>query len=162
MTKVSLILIASLCAVFSTGASANWQYTRWGMTQEQVSVASGKTTLLAPEEQSANSAANSLETALLQAPYSSGQYQFDVIFSFDKSKGTLAHVKLKLINTDRAVELLGSLRTKYGKPENEKSGDVLSYATWYSGGDQISYVSIGNSTVSVDYQPRITTDNSGL
>ena len=162
MVKTLSLCVALLSLAFSVDATANWQYTRWGMTQKQVQATSGKPTPLTPDEQTFNSAANSYEVALLQAPYSSGQYQFNAIFYFDRSKGTLTGVKLNLINIDRAGELMGSLRKKYGTPSSEKRDAFLPYAIWFSGGDQISYLAIGDKSVSIRYTPRNSADNAGL
>ena len=136
------------------------------MSQEQVTASAPQgVTPLSPEDQKANSSAASPFVALLKATYSSGQFQFEAVFSFDReTKNSLANVKLKLVgaNIERANQLLGSLRTKYGQPSIERPGDIMSSAVWYSEGDQISYVSIGGNMVSVDYAPRKNVDNSGL
>lgn len=163
MSKTKLIAAACIFALYSSAASANWQNTKWCMSQEQVkSAASGTVIALTPREQIVDSVADSQQIALLKTPYSSGQYQFDAIFSFDKSNTCLASVKLKLVNLDRAAQLLGSLHSKYGQPTSENQSEALSYAIWYNGGDKISYISIEGKIVSVNYMPRNTEDNNGL
>jgi hypothetical protein len=114
-----------------------------------------------PEAQQANSTPESQSIALLKAPYSSGKYKFDAIFSFDRNNNTLTGVRLKLKNATYATELLGSLRAKYGPPAGAKINPILSSAVWYSDENQISYVSIGDKAA-IDYAPRITEDNKGL
>jgi hypothetical protein len=157
------ILICVVVFMAPNTLFANWRYTQWTMTQDEVQrAASGKATILSLSEQAANSSAESNEVALLQAPYASGKYDFTAVFSFDKRTNKLASVKLNLNNKDKAAELLGSLRAKYGTPSSEKHSPILSYATWYKDGDQISYMTIGDTTVSVDYKPRETADNDGL
>jgi len=150
-------------ALLATSALADWQYTNWTMKREQVAVASqGKSVALSPEEQKANSPRDSQNVALPKAPYSSGQYQFTAYFLFGADTGALSTVTLSLANAEHAHDLLGSLRMKYGSPESEKQNALMSYAIWYSGSDQISYLKIGEDMVSVSYQPRITSNNSGL
>ena len=163
MRKTKLIIAACIFAFYSSTASANWQYTKWCMSQEQVKAAAPGTVIaLTPREQIVDSVADSHNIALLKTPYSSGGYQFDAIFSFDKSKTSLASVKLKLVNLDRAAQLFDSLCTKYGQPTKEKKSESLSYAFWYTAEDQIVYISIGDKMVSVNYLPRNTEDNNGL
>lgn len=60
MRKTKLIAAACIFALYSTAASANWQYTKWCMSQEQVkAAASGTVIALTPREQITDSVADS-------------------------------------------------------------------------------------------------------
>lgn len=162
---VCIVLCGWLCC---GTASAKWQYTEWGMTQDQVSKAApAGTEPLSSEECVAHSVADSNEKALLKATYESGQYRFTAIFSFDTRTGGLSSIKLNLVNLDKALELRGSLAAKYGEPAYKADTAVLSVARWRDVTDEIEYFCIGNrtlgvSSVSVGYRPRLTSDNDGL
>lgn len=168
MAKTWVVCIALCCCLCCGTASANWQYTEWGMTLAQVAeAASGRAVAMSSEESVANSVADSNEKALLKATYESGQYKFTAVFSFDSRSGGLSSVKLNLVNLDKALELKGSLGAKYGKPAEQGETAVISFARWRDNMDEIEYFCIGNqmlgvSSVSVGYKPRITTDNDGL
>jgi hypothetical protein len=154
---------AALALLLASNASADWQYTRWNMTRTEVEAAApNKAVLLSSQESVAKSSAASREIAVLKAPYSSGEYQFDAIFRFDKQTQRLSSVSLELQTKDKTAQLFGDLRTKYGTPVSEKDSAILQYVMWYSGGDQISIIAIGEDNVSVTYQPRANPNNSGL
>jgi hypothetical protein len=163
LIKKLAIIGLLLSNVYGTSAHADWQYTKWGMTTSQVQAASGgAATFLTTEEQAANSAKDSDESALMKAPYISGQFQFTAYFSFFKNTNQLAHVKLQLHDAEKAASLLGSLRTKYGSPQSERLSDLFAYSIWYTKGDQLTYADVVNKRISVSYKPRKSADNEGL
>ena len=102
-------------AIWPDAANADWQYTRWGMTPEQVqSAARGK--LSPPTAQDACSACSS--APLLTGAYSAGGQQFRVSFEFSEGK-TLSAVVLATPSTGRTWgcnDLFDSLSLKYGVP----------------------------------------------
>lgn len=164
MRYFSSLLFLALCFV-ATDACANWQYTKWGMTKDQVAEAShGQAVALTPEERDGQQVSNSHMTVLLKAPYSSGQFNFTAYFRFDDTSGQLISVHLELADAEaKASELEGSLRSKYGKPDREDRGQFISSVQWYRDGDQVSFASLSPSLmVNLDYSPRTTLDNQGL
>ncbi len=86
-------IIAVLLIAQAPEAHADWQYTRWGMTPQQVIDASGGQAV-----KNDNVSGDSADDAqgLLQAYYSMGTYKFMVVFLFDRSSGVLTMVQLKL------------------------------------------------------------------
>lgn len=96
MRCVAWLLFSALCFV-ATNASANWQYTTWGMTKDQVIAASHGTAVdIAPDRKAGQRVSSSHMTALLQAPYTSGQYAFTAYFRFEDTTGRLVGVHLEL------------------------------------------------------------------
>lgn len=153
-----LLLIISVAS-----ANADWQYSKWGMTVDQVLAASKgqlKKCSAVCDKQSTDGT-----EAQLYGPYSSGDFEFTAFALFDKKTRKLASIRLRLDNNDKAQELMGALRSKYGEPETKSRTQVLNLAVWRSAGDQISYILIGfdnNYTGTVSYQPRVTDSNKGL
>jgi hypothetical protein len=133
------------------------------MTQDQLRAVVTDTTELTPDQKKGKSVKGGHAHALLQAPYSSGQYSFNAVFTFDDDTGGLTKVELELVNTGRGYELEGALRSKYGSPASSRNGQFLSTVVWYPGNDQVSLLRLGdNSMVSVQYVPRTNADNKGL
>ena len=163
--RVLIGVISAMALVWPISASANWQYTTWGMTIEQVETASknaaSPTTPTVAQQQSPTD--HSL-TASLSAPYKSGAFSFTAYFMFDNA-GKLAglHLVLESGNPDA---LIGAVRIKYGKPVSEDNdNNVLDSIDWYAAGDMIYIDKIGdgmNGQTSLDYKPRLNDDNKGL
>jgi hypothetical protein len=146
-------LTFALAALFFSGtaASADWQFTKWGMTPEQVQKASKGAALETPAtERAAKTPINGLQVPLLSMPYTSGDLQLNALFYFDKQR-RLARVELE--GAKRAEQ---DLRTKYGPPDEVGSSSLLK---WYRDKDEIQFEPVFGR---IDYQPRTTANNSGL
>lgn len=143
----------ALIATFgATPALADWQYTRWGMTPDQVIAASGGAVhrkSLTEQEINASFAQAGLAD-LLEGTYSAGGRSFDatfrfartgletVLLRFDEPAGTAACSGLR-------DDLLGS----YGTPVEERRG----VTTWLDrrSGNRVSYTSLGIGSCYVMY-----------
>jgi len=160
MKKILLLSIALFSWAYSASAAANWQYTHWGMTVEQVKAASENKAQPIPGDQ----AVTNPKFPSLKAPYTSGQYRFNAFFGFDQSKGTLNSVTLRLYNPDQAGELMGWIKTQYGAPAcHGHGGNRIGWAYWLSGDDVISIISstgAGGLSVTIVYEPRNTAPSS--
>ncbi len=89
---VTLLLVSG---PFARVAIADWQYTRWGMTADQIVAASnGTARKLAGEEQEGESG-NSF-TALAVGTFKTGPFDFAVSFRAEKGGDTLKTVRLTL------------------------------------------------------------------
>lgn len=154
-------VIAIIAVIWSAPASANWQFTKWGMKTGEVIKASGNAaTALSPAESQGRSLSDRSAIAEIGMPYRSGSFTFDVAFLFGANDGGLRLVDLRLTGGS-PYALEGTLKAKYGVPReahHTEFGDVL---WWNAGPDQIMFSRIG-SMADVDYSPRLTTDNSGL
>jgi hypothetical protein len=168
MRSLALAWLA-LAMVTATPAAADWQYTKWGMTPEQVTAESGgKAVETTAEEQKGNAHPAGVKSDVhLKAPFESGRFQFVAFFYFSAPGGRLVGVHLNLKNAELGAELLASLRKKYGKPDIDHNRDVtpalLNYrVVWRAGSDLITYFGLPPKMFSVRYDPLITTDNEGL
>jgi hypothetical protein len=163
-TRLRFALAPLLLAISLTPpAHADWQYTNWGMTLEEVLAASsGVAVRLSEAETAAKAAPGSTRAALLKAPYASGKFQFTAYFRFDQRTGELASVELDLRQAELSSELLGALRQKYGEPRSEQRSQITNIVVWNADEDQISYVWLLTPMTRIDYQPLRSQDNAGL
>jgi hypothetical protein len=102
-------------------ANANWQYTRWGMTPEQVINASHGAAHLVPYDPGKS---RSGFPCLARGSYSAGSAVFDTYFCFDEQR-YLKFVLLEIKNPDIAQieELKAALLEKYGTPQVKRDRD---------------------------------------
>src|SRR5215472_17354015 len=109
-------------------AHADWQYTRWGMTPEQVMAASAGQ-LKACDEACKGQDTN-IQIARFLGPYQSGLFKFTAYMLFDRRSNTLAQVTLGLNQPNDAGALIGALRLEYGEPvaiDYSKSMQVIMF-----------------------------------
>jgi hypothetical protein len=153
-----LMLVAAALA-FATPAAADWQYTKWGTTIDQVQKAS-KGKLIACD---ASCAAQSTDRSRvhLRGEYRAGEFVFNTWMGFD-SQGRLNQVHLTAVYPDQVFPIVGSMRSKYGEPESGRRGSILNTSTWRDRNDQVTLTLIGDTNASISYSPRITPSNAGL
>jgi hypothetical protein len=116
-------LIADVLGAIVAGspsiAVADWAYTHWGMTPEQVVSATGGTvTLLSPSERTRNEA-DHWELAA-EGTYAEGLLKLHVGFTFDTKKGGLECVMYNVMG-EEVAPLQKSMVSRYGKPLHESS-----------------------------------------
>src|SRR5262245_37704928 len=127
--KKALFLCGALLVVTSAPAWANWQYTRWGMSSDEVlKAAKGRAATIPESEQPAQSTVTTL--AKLTSTLSSGRFTFHVFFRFDRETGGLSQVVLNLDRSADCQLLKESLADEYGKPIRETTLSVVRTAEW--------------------------------
>lgn len=142
--------------LFPATAHANWQWTQWGMTGEEVRAAAPtKVVPTTPEERSANSMSDGSQIALLSGRYSAGDFKFIVYFLFNDNG--LKCVSLKLADPSKSPALLSALIAKYG--EGKDLTDQYMIGRRWTADDQVTYIQLGDSLTNVRYCSR---DASGL
>jgi hypothetical protein len=145
------LFAAMLLALVSLSAAADWQYTKWGMSQKDVVKASKNTAI--PDRESAGHS-TSLAESLLTAPYRAGRYEFTAYFLFESRTLTLSGVSLRLVRVEDCDLLRGELASKYGKPQEvQRVVGVLEGASWRDepSNNGISIAKIGTDGCSVQY-----------
>jgi hypothetical protein len=138
-------------------ASANWQYTQWGMSPEQVVAASRGSAHLEQDNGALLPYLSASDKALLLAK---GQIQIDnfnfiVGFYFDVNRRTLNSVFLTLPKcaTSDAGRLKELLNAKYGDPRDRFYNLITKWVSPFAP-DIISFTSGGNSNgCSIEYKP---------
>lgn len=165
---IRAVFVASITAVFVVMASiesrADWQYTRWGMTPDQV-LAASKGQLRRCDPLACKGQTSDTEAAQLFGDYQSGKFTFTAFIFFDKRSSKLSHVNIQLKTPEKANELIGALRAKYGEPSSRNVTAIMTLLVWRDQKDQISIMIIGSgpsAQASVYYQPRATDSNKGL
>jgi hypothetical protein len=131
-----LAAITAVIVLSAATAHADWQYTRWGMTPEETLAASkGKLKRCDPCDIQTNDTA---AAAQLFGPYQSGEFNFTAFAFFDKRTNKLAHVTLKLTTPEKGLDLIGTLRIRYGEPAMQSTSAVMILFVWREPKDQIS------------------------
>lgn len=157
-----LAIASALLALTSSIAHADWQYTRWGMTVEQVATASnGAMRPCTPNVCDGPSSAEN--KARLFGHYSSGQFEFTAFSLFD-GNGRLARIYLRLEDPTKRWLLQDALSAKYGSHASKSIG-FMTINYWQPADDRIEMRAIGDgeaALVNVQYFPRIDTSNKGL
>ncbi len=144
--KLLGIVLALVCCGASA-AKADWEYTKWGMTPQQVLSASK---IPARESSDLHPDSDGNVTKLV-APYQSGKFSFEAQFGFDatdrlssvtlvlndKSAGMDMDMDMDMgadmKNTDKGVchDLQVSVKTAYGPPQGGGSAHMqYSIETW--------------------------------
>jgi hypothetical protein len=140
MKLPGIVLVLACCG--ASAAKADWKYTNWGMTPQQV-VSASKNLAKEGSDLSPDSNGN---VSKLVAPYQSGKFPFEAQFGFDAAD-RLSSVTLVLndksasMDMDMAADmkmaqggchdLQASVNTEYGPPQGGGTADMLySIETW--------------------------------
>jgi hypothetical protein len=119
---ISICATCACLALSVPSASADWQYTKWGMTQSQVIAASkGEARKIEPGP---NYVCNDdrIPFAAIESK-SVGQFKFSVTFCSDKPGGPLKAVRLGY--RDSVPFLKSQLLSQYGNPASDRGGDTI-------------------------------------
>jgi hypothetical protein len=147
MKSKGLIWASTLAIVASQPASAHWQFTKWGMTPEQVIAASH-----GEASWQTNNGQRELNMKFL-----SGTFHLNALFVFDQTN----HLSQVQVGSDTDVYgILNALKGKYGKPA--EGGDQCEHCIWYTDEDRIVATAAGGLYVQIAYFPRTSTGSSGL
>jgi len=141
-------------------ANADWQYTKWGMTVDEVLTAS-KGKLRRCSVEACKGQTTDKTAAQITGEYKAGEFAFAVYALFDKRSNRLSSINLELLNPTQGHSLVGSVRAKYGEPATVSRTPVMTLHVWGDQIDQISIMAIGPNTT-LQYQPRLTESNKGL
>jgi hypothetical protein len=128
--NMRIIFLVALClSVTISRASADWAYTKWGMTADQVAKASGGSVkLLTGAEQQAVSPNMRHEA---EGTYSDGGVPLQVKFTFDPTNGNgLNCVFYAVTDTKDAAALKDLMLKRYGPPSQEGGLFGISNLTW--------------------------------
>lgn len=152
MRILGLIGVVVAMMIAAKPSLADWQYTKWGMTSDEVVAASeGK-------------AKPGKDPRSLEAEHSSGRYAFKVSFGFSTSQKRLERVILYLVDTSNCGYLGGALFLKYGVPASDVNNKLHRLAVWRvpSSRTQISLWAIPNGSCTLTYDAFENEDNEGL
>lgn len=148
MKHTWIVAVALIAAPLS--ATADWQYTKWGMTVNEVVRASNglavagddpKKTVRAPKD------GPILLRALARGPYEASGLRFVVNFLFNEQDKKLGRVDLELQDADEAKSnrIEAQLEDVYGVPEKNFRNSVYWKVDWrhVPSGNLITFMQIG-------------------
>jgi len=130
-------LVLALACYSASAAKADWEYTKWDMTPEQVASAAKNQTKASSDLQPDSDG----NVTKLVAPYRSGEFFFEAQFGFnsaDRLSSVTLVVKDKTagmgmgmdmgpdMNMDQGKchDLLASVKTMYGRPQGGRSAHM--------------------------------------
>lgn len=162
----SASLAAIACVVLLPAiAHADWQNTRWGMTEKQVRSAV-KNLEMASQEEIDKKKFRDGSVLSLKGKYYSGDLEFRAYFYFDGDVRGLSHVTLEHTTPKQCPAIMGALKSRYGLPDEGKPDPVFSLWTWRTDRDLIHLTQIGQgdrtSLCDIHYQPRAGGRAKGL
>lgn len=148
---LTTITIAAASVALASPASADWSYTRWGMTPAQVVRASGGTARLADVAPAPGQTYIIKATGTVQ----SGGLQFASDFRFAADR--LVSVTLYL-RQGTCVSAMAALEEKYGPRRRGMMGEY----NWTSASENVRVeLEMGSSCI-VSYRPRVGSNASNL
>lgn len=159
MRPVALIVLIVLA---TSPAHADWQFTKWGMTQEEV-IAAGGPEIVSVEVGEREKQRVTGGAPTLKMRYESGRYEFNVYFIFGDRDRKLMQVRSVLRRGGNCDALYQTLRQKYGeKNVIERLGRDVIISTWRDeeAGNEVALVQAGECTIV--YSPLSSSDTEGL
>jgi hypothetical protein len=155
MKRVGLFL-AALVSLAPT-AYADWQFTKWGMTPEQVIAASGGSAVTPDAEKSKSCSSPSGEDKCLaiMPSYKVGSYKFEVSFQFSERK--LNRILLK-VDPKEYPNVREMLLGVYGEPISDKKTSFSSKAIWKDDRNKnsVSLNWMPDTYLTIYYEPIVT------
>jgi hypothetical protein len=134
-----LMLAASASLFLAAPARADWEYTKWGMTVDEVLAASSEKLYRTDkkfQEETRVVVTDDNVAALVAGVHTSGRYTFFALLYFDVQSKRLVTVSLKLTDIDSAGDLKRDLQGQYGPPtEGQGSHSQI----WTRDGNRIIY-----------------------
>jgi hypothetical protein len=142
----------------ATSAHADWQYTKWGMSAEQVVAASGGSMQLGSGKVGQRLDGYTIEVT---GQYKSGSRIFDAILYF--KNGSLALVTLDMKEAPRCYALANDLKGLYGAQFDQSRDSIMNIDIWHDRvkNNSISLLAIGDSC-NLRYKPLKSEETSGL
>lgn len=146
--------------VLTGSAHADWQYSKWGMSPEEVTTASEG---LAIKPVKPDKYDDGLVIHLLSAPYETGRFKFESKFWFDNTNSNLVMVQLDLQDINKCGLLRRELSDIYGASEIGLS-KLVNDDKWRDedNGNIITLTSYDGAFCTLDYKPIVEPGKSGL
>lgn len=162
----AVLVMAVWIAGYGDPAHADWQYTKFGMTLDQVVAASEGAAKAEPDPKRDRSQQGVvLSKALATAQYQFKDFTFDVAFGFDPKDSLLNAVSLRMKEGGRSCSaLLGELTNAYGKPDIADRGSVVTKITWRSESTKnvVELVQVSDKYCGIAYTPLAMPGKGGL
>jgi hypothetical protein len=118
-----------LGAATTAPAKADWEYTKWGMTPEQVASASKGTVRVLPKAERKVIKEAKMESGA-EGTYRDGMLELHVMFSFDTDGSGLKVIGYNVTDAAQNDLLKTWLIKKYGEPKNKSELEVAGITSW--------------------------------
>ena len=116
---LTLVTTTALVAMINLPARAEWEYTRWGMSVEELVEASqGQVIPVNPEEDILLE--DDTQQTLLRSQWSTENYSFDVFFNFGVNDSQLSEVIFKSTGNNEDLGL--AMIEEFGLPSRAQGG----------------------------------------
>jgi hypothetical protein len=123
---------------------AEWEYTKWGMTVEEVLASSSEKLVRTDEnfqEQSRSLVSDGRSAAMLAGWNVAAGRKFVALFYFDLATKRLVSVNLNLKEMNKTEDLLRELTEQYGKPDEQTDVTTDFYSViWKSDGNRVVFL----------------------
>jgi hypothetical protein len=133
---------------------ADWDYTRWGMTADQVlSASKGQLRKCSPTVCRAH--ATTTSSAQLYGEFHDGTFSFTVFAFFEHWSGRLSSLELWLWDVNQTDAVVKAMLTKYGEPARNSNGAIIESYVWRSSIDQITLLAVRDrrASTTITYRP---------
>lgn len=160
--KIKAAAAALIGMVASEGAFADWQYTSWGMSEQEVLAAGGDR--LAPDGPASDDVFEGYENGA-SGIYQSGSYSFDASFHFKRSGLALVHLDMTDSSAQACIDLRQSLEGIYGDPYQRTDNSFIFAQSWRSDSEnnRIDFMHFqASDSCNVNYKPLRDASASGL
>ncbi len=143
----SAIAISALAYSLSP-AAANWQYTQWGMSPDEVTTASNSAARSNPDRMLD---AEGLQAELI-APYQGAAIPFTAVFLFDP-ENKLEVVTLNPVGGIACPVIVQALGANHGKPEGDADMVLAKTLRWddVDNNNLIVYADLGEGKCTIQY-----------
>ena len=122
-------LLVFLGAGSSAPAMADWEYTKWGMTPEQVASASKGAVKVLPSNQRKRIEEAKMESGA-EGTFTDGELRLHVAFSFDTGGAGLVAIGYNVLDPAQNDLLQDWLIRKYGPPHAKGGIPTIGLSTW--------------------------------
>ncbi|TIL82456.1 MAG: hypothetical protein E5Y89_05065 [Mesorhizobium sp.] len=151
--RLSYSLVLSIVVtIVGYPARADWQFTRWGMNEQEVRAATGGT---ATKPKIVDVITRKGVHHLLSSPYATEEFNFEARYMFDAKGLSGVRLDLKQASEGKCMRLQYVLKNAYGASVDDRDGDVLHTTDWRDTANQNSiyyrYFKL-TPTCSVDYE----------
>jgi hypothetical protein len=150
-----LLCGAAMMSCISLGtAQADWEFTRWGMTQEDARAAGASFGLSPTDSTDEYHCSNGYGKALFKMPYRFEDIDTTACLLFDHDTGFLRQVMIRLPDASLKKQVAKLLSDKYGPPAKSEAliEDILATTLWLAPEDEITLHS-GRSYAFLLYSP---------
>lgn len=149
----SVIVLASCLAA---PASADWEFTKWGMTKAEVQQSAKDHGIKLETSRDDYVCSNRHSAVAFKAEYRLDDFSAPACLLFDRETGFLRWIKIPLPDPTQKQHLQDLLTKKYGGPfkTEELIPGILPVTTWLAPDARITISSIGDDSSTLDFEPR--------